>query len=150
MKKIIKLKNDYGFVNITVIALIMLIGLTLIGISASSTSNTDILIARNLVPYKQDFYIAEGGQNKEAIKIARGDYLVTNIETSGTSLADSTGEITPGITYDYEVSYEGTHMPPSGYSSLHFRRYDYKVKTISSNSGVTINARYYTIGPKPE
>jgi Tfp pilus assembly protein PilX len=40
----------------------ILVILTLIGISASRTSNTDVIAARNLIPHKQDFYVAEAGQ----------------------------------------------------------------------------------------
>ena len=147
MKKIIvKIKKDNG--NISVVALMILAILTLIGISASSTSTTDILVAQNQIPYKEDFYIAEGGQNKEAIKISRGDYPVFDIEDSDVILDSSTSDISSGNYYDYEISYKGAYPPPSGYSILHFKRFDYGVKTKISKTGLTINARYYVIGPK--
>lgn len=145
---IMKIKEDNGYV--TIVALILLIGLTIIGMSASTTSNTDILVARNLVPFKQDFYMAEGGQNKEAIKIARGDYPVLDTSVSGVQLAESTDEILPGDSYDYTIKYEGVHTPPSGYSALHYTRYDYSVTTKGGDSGVTIDSRYYSIGPRAE
>lgn len=144
----VKLIKDNG--NVTVVALLVLVILTLIGISASTTSNTDVLVARNQIPYKQDFYIAEGGQNKEAIKIARGDYPIGNTEDSDIILDESTDEIASGNSYDYRISYKGAFPPPSGYSILHFNRYDYGVKTKIKNTELTINARYYTIGPKQE
>ena len=145
---IIKIRKESG--NITVIALMILFILTLIGMSASRTSNTDILAARNQIPFKKDFYIAEGGQNKEAIKIGRGDYPVADMGDSEVILENSTGEITAGNSYDYEISYKGTYPAPAGYSILHFKRFDYVVKTSIRETELTINARYYIIGPKAE
>ena len=143
-----KVKRQNG--NVTVVALLILVILTLIGISASRTSSTDIIAARNQIPYKQDFYVAQGGQNQEAAKIGRGDYYVNNMDDSGIILDASTGKITVGNSYDYTVSYEGHYPPPAGYSILHFSRYDYGVTTKGGESKVKINARYYRIGPKAE
>ncbi len=143
-----KLKKDNGYV--TVVALMVLVILTLIGISASRTSTTDILVARNLIPYKQDFYTAEGGQNEEAIKVGRGDYPVVNIEDSDAQLADSTEEVIPGHSYTYKITYKGHYPPPSGYSTLHFNRYDYEITTESETGKVKIHARYSSIAPRTE
>lgn len=149
MHKILtQIKKETG--NVSVVALMILVILTLIGISASRTSNTDIIIARNQIPYKKDFYIAEGAQNKEAIKISRGDYPVNNIGDPEVILDNSTSEITAGNSYEYEISYKGAYPPPSGYSILHFNRFDYGVKTKINKTGLTINARYYIIGPNVE
>ncbi|MBN2418694.1 MAG: hypothetical protein JXL81_04870 [Deltaproteobacteria bacterium] len=147
-KRIIIINKDDG--NISVVALLILVILTLIGMSASRTSSTDILVAQNQVPYKEDFYIAEGGQNKEASRISRGDYPVNDLEDWEIILEDSTGEIAPGNSYDYEISYKGSYPPPPGFSILHFKRFDYEVKTKISKTDLTINARYYVIGPKAE
>jgi len=147
-KIIIQIKKETG--NVSVVALMILVILTLIGISASRTSNTDIIIARNQIPYKKDFYIAQGAQNKEAIKISRGDYPVANVEGPEVIIDNSTSEITTGMSYDYEISYKGAYPPPSGYSALRFNRYDYGVSTKINNTELTINARYYIIGPKVE
>lgn len=51
------LKNEDG--SILVVALIMLVLLTLIGISATETSRMDIQIAGNEMVYKQNFYQAD-------------------------------------------------------------------------------------------
>ena len=144
----IERKKENG--SITIIALMILVILTVIGISVSKTSNTDILAARNQIPYAQNFYIAEGAQNKEAVKISRGDYPVADLEGSEVILEKSTGQITSGISYDYEITYKGAYPPPSGYSILHFNRFDYGVKTKIKTTGFSINARYSTIGPKVE
>jgi Tfp pilus assembly protein PilX len=139
--------------NITVVALMILVILTLIGISAGRTSNTDVIAARNLIPHKQDFYIAEAGQNMEAIKIGRGDYPVIESDNPGLVLAESSEEVVPGDLCDYRVTYQGHFSPPKGYSAIHFTRYDYEVLTKSGkniSNDVKINARYYSIGPKME
>jgi Tfp pilus assembly protein PilX len=137
--------------NITVVALLVLVILTLIGISASRISNTDIIAARNLIPHKQDFYAAEAGQNMEAVRIGRGEYAVTAPESADLVLAESTEEVVPGSLCDHAVTYKGHFSPPKGYSSLHFSRHDFEVVTKSGKkaaNNVKITARYFIIGPK--
>ncbi len=144
-----KIMQEAG--NITVVALMILVILTLIGISAGRTSNTDVIAARNLIPHKQDFYIAEAGQNMEAIKIGKGEYPVIDSDTPGLVIKESTEEVIPGNSCGYMVTYKGHFVPPKGYSALHFNRHDYEVLTKSgkkASNDVKIKARYYSIGPK--
>jgi hypothetical protein len=146
-----KIMTEAG--NITVVALMILVILTLIGISASRTSDTDVIAARNLIPHKQDFYVAEAGQNMEAIRIGTGDYPVIDSDNPGLVLAEAAEEVVPGNSCDYMVTYKGHFSPPKGYSALHFTRHDYEVRTRSgknASNDVKINARYYSIGPKME
>ena len=70
---IIRLKSEEG--NLTIIAFILLVVLTLIGIFATKTAQLDLQTAYNEVPYKQNFYIAEGGVNREAAELGRGSTL---------------------------------------------------------------------------
>ena len=145
--------------NITVIALMILVILTLIGISASTTSTIDMQIARNEIPHKQNFYIAEGGQNREAAEIGAGNYPVTDINNK-IELANQADFDPPhkvlDNSYDFAVDYEGYYPPPTGYSIIHFSRYDYsvdvrgRISTASVGSGVSVYSRYYKIGPKAE
>ena len=140
--------------NVTVVALMILVILTLIGLLASRTSSTDILLAGSLIPYKQDFFIAEGGQSREASEIGAGNYPITNIDGSGIELSYNGSEELPhkvlNETYNSKVEYGGYHFPPKGYSIIRFSRYDYIVKTSDDSKSVNINSRYYKIGPKPE
>ncbi|NLD36608.1 MAG: hypothetical protein GX654_07040 [Desulfatiglans sp.] len=139
--------------NITVIALMILVILMLIGISASRTSNTDVIAARNLIPHKQDFYVAEAGQNIEAIRIGCGEYPVVASDSPGLVVADNTYEVVPGNSCDYTVTYKGHFSPPKGYSALHFSRHDYEVVTKSgknASNDVKVMARYYIVGPRME
>jgi hypothetical protein len=154
--------------SVTVIALIILVVLTLIGISATRTSNVEMRIAANVIPFKQDIYLAQGGLHREAGELGRGEYPVTNVVTAST-LADETG-FPPGAgtgslpgdnhelpdidgdgqiePYDFEVRYVGYYPPPTGYSVIHFSRYDFEVDSTGGN--VFVSSRYYKIGPRAE
>lgn len=57
MKERCRLGNEEG--TVLVVALVMLVLLTLIGISATETSRIDIQIAGNEMVYKENFYQAE-------------------------------------------------------------------------------------------
>ena len=57
MKEIVKLNNEDG--SVLILALIMLVLLTLIGISATTTSMIEINIAGNERAYKRNLYSAE-------------------------------------------------------------------------------------------
>ena len=136
--------------NVTILALMILVILTLIGLSASRTSTTDMQIAKNLIPYKQDFYISEGGQNRESAFIGGGGYSVIDINNVSTLVNNQTHSISTGKNYDYTVVYEGHFNPPKGYDTASFARYDYSVETLGGDSDYRIDARYYKVGPKAE
>jgi hypothetical protein len=148
-------KNENG--SVTIIALIILIVLTIIGISASRTATIDIKIAANQIPYKKSFYISEGGINRESIEVGSGSYPVVNVDDFGAHLADEAGQDNgnplpspaphevAGHPYDFNLVYEGHFLPPAGYSVTNFSRYDYSIDSTSGNVGV--DSRYYKIGP---
>ena len=143
-------RNENG--SITVIALMMLVVLTLIGIAVTRTSTTDIRIAANVIPYKQDFYVAEGGLHREAAELGRDNYPVPDIEIPMTlathmdvGLPGPAHEVL-GNPYEFSVDYLGFFNPPAGYSIIHFSRYDYLVDVKGGN--VRVASRYYKVGPK--
>lgn len=149
--------------NVTLIALILLVVLTLIGISANRTSTLDMQIARNEIPYKQDFYTAEGGIHIEASEIGKGRYPIPDTDANDQLLATSdsgsphyvgAGNIAKhsvgGTPYDFNVTYKGSYLPPAMFSTLNYIRYDYSVETLGGDSGVTVHSRFYTIGKRPE
>jgi hypothetical protein len=147
---VIRERHENG--SITVIALMMLVVLTLIGIAVSRTSSTDIRIAANVVPYKQDFYVSEGGLHREAAELGRGNYPVPDIEIPMTlathmdmGLPGPAHEVL-GDPYEFSVDYLGFFNPPAGYSIIHFSRYDYLVDVKGGN--VRVASRYYKVGPK--
>jgi len=147
-------KNENG--SVTIIALIILIVLTIIGISASRTATIDIKIAANQIPYKKSFYVSEGGVNRESIEVGSGSYPVLNVDNFGSHLADEAGQDngnplpspTPhevaGHSYDFDLVYEGHFLPPPGYG-INYSRYDYSIDSTAGNVG--IESRYYKIGP---
>jgi hypothetical protein len=151
-----RMRNEEGSVLIT--AFIILVVLTLIGVFATRTAQMDLQIASNEIPYKRNFYLAEGGLYREAAELGRGNYPVTNIgspqqlaQREGTNI---TGTLPPpghtvfGQTYDFTVEYVGAFTPPSGFSAIHFSRYDYSVDVDVNR--VRVASRLYKIGPKPE
>ena len=77
MEKGLFLKNEDG--SVLVVALIMLVLLTIIGISASTTSTIEVRIAGNEKFHKMAFYAADGGTE------AGAELLEQNIEDRGWS-----------------------------------------------------------------
>jgi len=138
--------------SITAIALMLLVVLTLLGIAATRTATIDIQIASNEIPYKQSFYISEGGIHREAAEIGRGNYPVVDINTPAVLAAQNSSSLPSpahevnGTPYDFTIAYKGFFRPPPGYSAIHFSRYDYSIEATVQN--VTIETRCYKIGPK--
>ena len=163
-------KNQSEQGSITVIALMILVMLTLLGITISRTSTIDVQIAGNEIPFKQNFYVAEGGIHREAAEVGRGSYPVTNINAPILDLAYQTGPLSgqangdplpsprPGDAgydfpdYDFSLDYVGFFLPPQGYSVVHFSRYDYRIDSLGDPVGskIHVGSRYYKIGPKAE
>lgn len=154
----IRLKSEEG--NLTIIAFVLLVVLTLVGVFATKTAQIDLQTAYNEVPYKQNFYIAEGGVNREAAELGRGMYAVSNV-SSPQVLATHTSGSLPGSehkvlgnSYQFTVNYMGYYAAPSGYSALHFNRYDYWVEAraggTAASGQVRVASRLYKIGPKAE
>ena len=59
------LANENG--SIIVVTLIMLVLLTLIGISSTNTSSTEVAIAANNQSYQVEFYLADSGWHQGAM-----------------------------------------------------------------------------------
>lgn len=150
-------KREQG--SITVIALMMLVVLTLIGIMASRTATTDLQISGNEVPFKQNFFVGEGGVNRESAEVGRGNYPVVQVNTAA-RLADQTGQtngsqlplprphVVAGTAYTFTLDYLGFFLPPPGYSVIHFSRYDYDIDATGGR--INVASRYFKIGPKAE
>ena len=135
-------KNRYETGSITVIALMILVVLTLIGIAVTRTSTTDIRIAANVIPYKQEFYVAEGGLHREAAELGRDNYPVPDIEIPMTlathmdvGLPGPAHEV-HGTPYEFSVDYLGFFNPPAGYSIIHFL--PHKPSVVIENSTIAI------------
>lgn len=156
----LRLRSEEG--NVLITAFIFLVIVTLIGVFATRTAQMDLQIAANEIPYKRNFYIAEGGLYREAAELGRGNYPVTNVNFPEKPLAKREGStVTPtGITlpspdhevfgqsYDFEVRYIGFFLPPAGFSATDYARYDFNVDVSANN--VRVDSRLYKIGPKAE
>lgn len=146
----IRLRNEEG--NVMILAFILLVVLTLIGIFATRTAQIDLQVAYNEVPYRQTFYIAEGGVNREAAEL--GTAAPANIKPTGDD-TKTTRTLSSTYSYRYLVHELGAYVAPKGYSAIHFSRYDYSVKTwagggTSSSGEVSVASRLYKVGPKAE
>ena len=155
---VIRLKSEEG--NVTIIAFVLLVVLTLIGVFATKTAQMDMQTAYNEVPYKQNFYVAEGGVNREAAELGRGMYPVPNINSPQVLATHTSGSLPGpvhevlGNPYEFTVRYLGFFPPPAGYSALHFSRYDYNVEAraggTAASGKVRVSSRFYRIGPRGE
>ena len=72
-------KEEKG--SITVVALLVLVVLTILGITITRTTTLDLRIGTNELMRRQNFYVAEGGVYREAAVVGQGDYGVFNIYT---------------------------------------------------------------------
>jgi hypothetical protein len=154
---IVKKQSEQG--SITVIALMILVVLTILGITISRTSTIDVQIAGNEIPFKQNFYVAEGGIHRESSEVGRGNYPVMNINNpielanqGSVGLPAPAPHLVNGRAYDFTLDYLGFFLPPQGYSVVHFSRYDYDVEALGDPAGsdIRIRSRYFKIGPKAE
>jgi hypothetical protein len=139
--------------SIMIVALMLLVILTLIGIAATQTAGTDIMISGNDATMITEFYITEGANNREVQEIGNGHYAVVDIEAENLKVANqgSSGLPEPahrvmGKEYDFEITYVGHFLPPKGYSSTEYSSYDYEVSTTHERQN--IEQRVYRIGPK--
>ncbi len=85
MKEKCLLNNEDG--SVMVVALIMMVLLTLLGISATMTSNIEIQISGNEMIYKQNLYMAEAGAMEAAQNLENSDlennppaWLIGNVD----------------------------------------------------------------------
>jgi len=152
IRRYIEHRNEQGMV--TLVALLMLVVLTLIGVSVTRQTSTDIRIAGNMIPHKQDFYVAEGGVAREMAELNRGSYPITALDVSQTLASHSDGDLPApahevnGAPYQFTVRYIGYYKPPagSGFSIIKYSRYDYEIDSTGGNARIV--SRAYSIGPK--
>ncbi len=145
-------RTEAGSVN--GVAIFFLSLLTILAVSVSSLSISEVLISRNEAIRKRDFYIAEGGVHRESREIGNGHYDVDDIR-SPQIVATEKGRFLPepsphrvlGETYAFTVTYEGIFPPLKGFSTKRFQRYDYEVHV--RHGSCLVKARYARIGPRP-
>lgn len=94
--------NDRG--SIIVIALLLLVFLTIIGITATSNSRMELNATRNSQEYKRDFYVADSAwraaaMNLNAYELSFPDY------PNGVKPYGAPDGVLNGIDYDYQTAF---------------------------------------------
>lgn len=137
------IRVESGSIHFVAVMLVAL--LTVLGMSISSMSTTELQIARNEGDSKQAFYIAEGGAQRAVMEVRQGTYPIDNIFLPGVLAAcDPSGQISDspyriaGEPYAISVSYLGVFPAPKGFSSIEFSRYDYEVRARKDASRVRV------------
>jgi len=102
MKELCVIKNESG--SILVIALIMLVLLTILGISATTTSNIEMQIAGNERNYKRAFYVANAGIEHVRASLAKAltDNNANDIATTGGANLNWTSALTGATGNDWD------------------------------------------------
>jgi type IV pilus assembly protein PilX len=115
MKKRCLLKNENG--SIMVIGLVMLMLLTLLGISATTTSTIEIRIAGNEIEYKRNLYLAEATALEFAQEMQDDPDLENNPEIKALdsvtpdNIRDDTHWDGAGNSYQSDVDPKARYIP---------------------------------------
>jgi PilX N-terminal len=161
MKQKFQIENDKG--SVTVLAVVLLMLLTLLGMAALSTSSIETQIAGNEMRSKLAFYAAESAKayvvwkpdlyGPDNITVGTSHYFPNNIVpyvaiTAGLPTAQS---INATQSFNGKVEYTSSSSPPrgSGYSASTFRAHQYKMicNGYSTNNTVKdIEVGFYRIG----
>ena len=165
MNQKFQVENDKG--SVTVLAVVLLMLLTLLGMTALSTSSIETQIAGNEMRSKRAFYAAESATAYVAWKpdlygpdnITPGDPHYFPNSTTGaayvqyTSLLEGTFNVDAAGTqsFDGQVTYASSSSPPrgSGYSVGTFRAHQYKMTCNGYSSNNTVKdivVGFYRIG----
>ncbi len=147
------INNENGFV--IVIALIMLAIVTVIGIAATRTSETELQISGNEKLHKLSFYAAEAARGYVAddTGLYGGDNTTEGVGIYFPNNADpsATYDLDPTQSFKGDVGYTGSSAPPrgSGYEAEKFKAHRYLMTCDGygpSNSQSQIEAGFYRIG----
>ncbi len=147
------INNENGFV--LVIALIMLAIVTVIGIAATRTSETELQISGNEKLHKLSFYAAEAARGYVAddTSLYGGDNITEGVGIYFPNNADPSAayDLDPTQSFKGDVGYTGSSAPPrgSGYEAGKFKAHRYQMTCDGygpSNSQSQIEAGFYRIG----
>ena len=162
MKQKFQIENEKG--SVTVLAVVLLMLLTLLGIASISTSSIEVQIAGNEFRHKLAFYSAESATAYVAWtpdlygpdNITPGTPHYFPNGTSSPYVPITTGlpaaqSINVNQSFNGEVEYDSSSSPPrgSGYSTGTFRAHVYKMVCngySSNNASENIVIGFYRIG----
>ena len=148
-----QLRDEKG--SVTVLSLVLLVLLTVIGISAGTTSEIETRIAGNDKAHKAAFYAAEAARGYAAKD--PNLYGTDNITVAGSRYfpnnADPSEEypLGPKQSFRGDVQYLGPSPPPrgSGFAVGTFRAHNYEMTCRGfgpSNAESPLEAGFYRIG----
>lgn len=150
-KIILQLKNEEG--SVIVVALIIMVLLLVMGISATNMSSIELQILRNTIIYKQTFYIAEAA--REYVPPNTALYHDDNI-TVGAGInfpgpgTDEKISISSTQSFNGSVKYIGSTQPPrgSGDEAGEFKahRYEITANGYVNDATCTVEAGFYRLG----
>jgi PilX N-terminal len=136
--------------SILVVALIVLVLLTVIGIAATQVSELELGMSANWNFEKKAFYAAESAGN--FVARSPGLYGTDNM-TVGTpkTFQSATGLLGPDQSFDGTVEYLGASTPPrgSGFETNTFRVYRYRMLSNGygpSGAKAAVEVGFYRIG----
>jgi PilX N-terminal len=163
MKQKFQIENEKG--SVTVLAVVFLMLLTLLGMSALTSSSIETQIAGNELRHKQAFYAAESAS---AYVVWRPDFYGPDNITPGTphyfpnlttspyvpyTVPQSPQQVNAAGTQSFngQVDYTGSSSPPrgSGYSIGTFRAHQYQMVSngySSNNASENLEIGFYRIG----
>lgn len=96
-KATLNLNNEDGYFLILA-TLMILVLLTILGVAASRTANTEITVAANEMVYQRNFYMAEGALMEAIDNLANSTDL---IKSTPTWFVSDVGSLTEGNVADY-------------------------------------------------
>ncbi|MFZ7111341.1 MAG: PilX N-terminal domain-containing pilus assembly protein [Desulfatiglandales bacterium] len=148
-----KMKDEEG--SVLVVALMLLVFLTFLGISASTTSEVEIQVAGNSKFHKTAFYAGEAARGYVPwhTDLYGPDNITLGQGLTFPSNADPTQTYALGSSQSFKgrVGYVGFSAPPrgSGYSAEKFKAHRYEMDCDGygpSNAQSEIKAGFYRIG----
>ena len=148
-----QITNQQG--SMAAVAIMILALLTIIGMAAITTSNTEQQTASSERFYKMGFFAAEAGRSYVPLNLDL--YHEVNITTGGSlsfpDTADATVEYSMGTAQSFNgtVEYIGFSTPPrgSGYEVGTYRSHNYRIASSGygpHNSENRVEAGFYRIG----
>ena len=96
------LNNDRG--SVIVVALLLLVFLTIIGITATNNSRMELNITRNSQIYKRDFYVADSGWRAAAMNLQDFGLAFPNYPNGVKAYGSPNGTLN-NIDYDYQTTF---------------------------------------------
>jgi hypothetical protein len=148
-----KVTDEQG--SALVVALVILVAITVIGIAASTTSEIEIQVAGNERDHKAAFYAAEAARAYVAGTTALYGPANTKL-TAGRSFPNDEDPtemvpLAPRQAFNGFVEYLGSSAPPrgSGYQAGKFKAHRYQMSCNGfgpANSEAAIRAAFYRIG----